>query len=109
MDKLTPQDVDTGIQTILENVDSLTEEAALLFQNEKFARAYTLAHLSREELAKITMLHSVGVKLLLGIDIENRRVRSCLLPSCATPQFREEVPVSNNWSGDAQHEWCQRL
>ena len=70
MDKLTPQDVDVGIQAILENADSLTEEAALLFQNERFARAYTLAHLSREELAKVTMLHSVGVKLLLEIEID---------------------------------------
>jgi AbiV family abortive infection protein len=70
MDKLTLQNVDAGIQAILANVDSLTEEAALLFQNERMARAYTLAHLSREESAKVTMLHSVGAKLLLGIEID---------------------------------------
>lgn len=70
MDELTLQDVDTGIQAIFENVDSLTEEAALLFQHGRMARAYTLAHLSREELAKVTMLHSIGAKLLLGIQVD---------------------------------------
>lgn len=48
---------------ILENASELAQEAELLFNHQRFARTYTLAHLSSEELAKLPILAAVGVEL----------------------------------------------
>ena len=50
----------------LQNSAELLAEAELLFQHKKFARTYTLAHLSSEELAKLPILAAYGVRLVNG-------------------------------------------
>jgi AbiV family abortive infection protein len=58
----------------LENATELVAEAELLFQNGKFARTYTLAHLSSEELAKLPLLAAVGVDLVNGATIDWKKI-----------------------------------
>ena len=53
----------------LQNSAELLAEAELLFQYRKFARTYTLAHLSSEELAKLPILAAYGVRLVNGKTI----------------------------------------
>ncbi len=53
----------------LHNSAELLAEAEILFQHEKFARTYTLAHLSSEELAKLPILAACGVRLVNGKTI----------------------------------------
>jgi AbiV family abortive infection protein len=56
-----------GLRTLaLQNSVELLAEAELLFLHKKFARAYTLAHLSSEELAKLPILAAYGVRLANG-------------------------------------------
>ena len=45
-----------AIKKLFENARELTEEAELLLSHKRFARAYTLAHLASEEVAKIPIL-----------------------------------------------------
>lgn len=54
---------------ILINVWELYEEAKLLQQHGHFARAYTLAHLSFEENAKITVLTYLAMDIFAGKNI----------------------------------------
>lgn len=64
----------------LENSIELLAEAQLLFKHKKFARTYTLAHLSSEELAKLPILAVYGVRLANGRTITwaevDKRLRS---------------------------------
>jgi AbiV family abortive infection protein len=53
----------------LQNSAELLAEAELLFHHKKFARTYTLAHLSSEELAKLPILAAYGVRLINGKTI----------------------------------------
>lgn len=51
---------------ILANATELLAEARLLFEHGRFARTYSLAHLSSEELAKLPILAATGVSLAKG-------------------------------------------
>jgi AbiV family abortive infection protein len=53
----------------LQNARELLAEAELLFEHRKWARAYALAHLSSEELAKLPILAATGVRLVNGVTI----------------------------------------
>jgi AbiV family abortive infection protein len=53
----------------LQNSAELLAEAELLFQHKRFARTYTLAHLSSEELAKLPILAACGANLANGKTI----------------------------------------
>jgi AbiV family abortive infection protein len=63
MSKLTLQQLDAGIDAALVNASSLIEEAKLLFHAGFHARAYALSHIAREELAKVTMLYTSGLRM----------------------------------------------
>jgi AbiV family abortive infection protein len=52
------------------NAKSLIEEASFLFRSGFHARAYTLSHIAREEVAKITMLYSTGLRMLGGLPVD---------------------------------------
>lgn len=54
----------------LQNSAELLADAELLFQHGRFARTYTLAHLSSEELAKLPILAAEGVRLAKGATID---------------------------------------
>lgn len=49
-------EIAVAIGKLFENARELLEEAELLLSHERFARAYTLAHLASEEIAKIPWL-----------------------------------------------------
>lgn len=55
---------------ILENAEQLVEEASLLLDNNRFARAYTLAHLACEETAKIPMVTNAVCSSILNDDMD---------------------------------------
>ncbi|MFO1206918.1 MAG: AbiV family abortive infection protein [Burkholderiales bacterium] len=52
MNALSVAEIERLRALVFQNSVELLEEADLLFQHKRFARAYTLAHLSSEELAK---------------------------------------------------------
>jgi AbiV family abortive infection protein len=64
MQKLTLKQLDAGVAAAFTNAGSLIEEAKILYQAGFHARAYTLSHIAREELAKVTMLYTSGLRLL---------------------------------------------
>ena len=70
MKDLTLAQLDSGIDALIENASSLIAEAQLLLEHKHFARAFTLGHLAREELAKVTMLFAAGVRLIAGHPVE---------------------------------------
>jgi len=63
------KEIEQGRQKILENGLELIQDAELLFNNQRYARAYSLSHLATEELMKIPMLNTIEYKLILGIEI----------------------------------------
>lgn len=54
---------------VLENANELVEEADLLLRNNRFARAFTLAHLACEELVKLQIFYTIAVEVARGHDI----------------------------------------
>jgi AbiV family abortive infection protein len=65
MSKLNLQQLDEGIDAALANASSLIKEATLLLRSGFHARAYTLSHIAREEIAKVTMLYTCGLRMLV--------------------------------------------
>jgi AbiV family abortive infection protein len=57
--RLTPIKAAEGIKVIMENSLSLLSDAILLFENNRFERAFTLSILSIEESGKIPILRSI--------------------------------------------------
>ena len=69
MKSMTVDQIEAARVKIRENAGELIEEAKLLFQHERYARSYCLAHLAIEELAKIPMIVTAGVKLAAGESV----------------------------------------
>ena len=74
MNELSLIELETFRSLALQNSIELLAEAELLFQHKKFARTYTLAHLSSEELAKLPILAAHGVNLVNGQTISWKRL-----------------------------------
>ncbi|HFK1430536.1 TPA: AbiV family abortive infection protein [Bacillus cereus] len=53
---LTVDEVEKMRLKVIENASELIEDAKLLLENKRYARAYTLSHLMCEELSKIPMI-----------------------------------------------------
>jgi len=62
--------IEEGRVKVVENARELIEDAELLMENGRAARAYCLAYLAYEELAKIPVLIEVLSKTLRGISID---------------------------------------
>lgn len=122
MSRLSLQQLDTGIDAVVANASSLIEEAELLMQSKFHARAYTLAHIAREELAKVTMFYSTGLRVLAGhvVDWKKLHKRLCnhkskltsdaLLSLITTPGAADTLPIEimlagvnvrNDWKNDS--------
>ena len=75
----TLEQIDAYIEALMLNAASLVRESQILYDNEAYARAFCLAHLAREEIAKTLMLQAAGVRLLAGHKVDfkklNRRLR----------------------------------
>lgn len=77
---LTYTQIDSLTDAFTENARALIFEAQTLQNVASFARAFSLAHLAREELAKCTILYAAGMRMLAGTDVDwaktMRRLRS---------------------------------
>jgi len=80
MKPLTPETIEVGRHKILSNASQLIEEAGILLKAGHNARAYTLACLASEELAKIPMLVRASACYLCDIEFDwdelERKLRS---------------------------------
>ena len=70
MKPLTPETIEAGRHKILSNASQLIEEAKLLLKAGHNARAYALACLASEELAKIPMLVRASASYLCDIEFD---------------------------------------
>ncbi|MCY8074906.1 AbiV family abortive infection protein [Bacillus haynesii] len=64
---------------IYENACELIEDAEILYNKERYARAYLCAHIAFEELGKLPMLYTAAIKVYNGIKVDwknlNKRIR----------------------------------
>jgi AbiV family abortive infection protein len=70
MTPLTIDQIISGCEKISANARALISESDTLCKAVAFARAYALAHLAREECAKIPMLFKCGVLVILGQPVD---------------------------------------
>ncbi|MEL6402008.1 MAG: AbiV family abortive infection protein [Cyanobacteria bacterium J06626_4] len=70
VNKLNEEEIKESVEKLISNADNLTEESAILFQAAKYARAFTLSHLAREELSKVVMLMALDGKLKSNLQID---------------------------------------
>jgi AbiV family abortive infection protein len=80
MKSLTVAEIESARQKVMANASELLEEAELLFRYGHFARAYAVAQLCCEELAKPAMLVRAAATLIAGREMDwrtlDRRLRS---------------------------------
>jgi AbiV family abortive infection protein len=67
-----------GIEAVYANAAELAGEAEMLRDRGHWARAFALAHLSREELAKLPILLLVGVRTSKSVPVDWPFVRKLL-------------------------------
>lgn len=70
MDRLDLPTLCQGMIRIRENASSLLEEAELLFQNNRTARAYSLAYMACEECGKLSILVGAATRIILNEPID---------------------------------------
>jgi AbiV family abortive infection protein len=70
MKPLSINEIEQARLKILENARELIDEAQLLLENRRFPRAYALAHLGCEELAKIPMLVRAATATAVGSRVD---------------------------------------
>jgi AbiV family abortive infection protein len=66
--------IDDYIDALSNNAGSLIKEAEILYDNQHYARAFTLSHIAREEIAKCLMLQAAGVKVLAGHGVDFKKL-----------------------------------
>lgn len=74
MENLAIEQLCEGMFQTLENALSLIEEANILLERNKKARAYALAFTASEELGKIPMLLHAATRLALGEQVDWKRL-----------------------------------
>jgi AbiV family abortive infection protein len=118
MQKLTLEQLDAGVDAAFANAASLIDEAKVLFQSGFHARAYTLSHIAREELAKVTMLYASGLRLLAEHPVNwsklEKRLRDhkskltsdALISFFNTPGAADELDLKKMLAGStSRNEW----
>ena len=73
---LTLVQIEEARQKIRQNARALLREARLLFKHRHFARAYALAHLSCEELARLPMLNTAAGRIVIGQRVDWKRLNN---------------------------------
>ena len=68
------KEIDLAREKVFENAQALVEDAEILFSNHRYARAYALAHLACEELAKLPMLVTAGLELACGRRVDWKKL-----------------------------------
>jgi AbiV family abortive infection protein len=74
MRPLSIEEIESARIKLLRNAESLFAESLLLYEHGFFARAYTLAHICCEELAKIPMLVGAGLDLANGDEVDWKKL-----------------------------------
>jgi AbiV family abortive infection protein len=118
MSRLTLKQLDAAIDAVLENARSLIDESKLLLRFGFHARAYTLGHIAREELAKVTMFYATGLRILSGNTVDWKRLHKrlrdhkeklksdALLMLISTPGAALALPIEKALAGiDVRNEW----
>lgn len=78
MEALTIPQIFTASTKILENAQELVEEATLLLEHNRYARAFALAHLASEEIVKFHLLLPVALELARDHRIDWKQVNKTL-------------------------------
>ncbi|MGE7928211.1 AbiV family abortive infection protein [Lysinibacillus xylanilyticus] len=77
--QLKVQEIEKIFLKIYENACELLEEAELLYNNQKYARAYLCAHIAFEEFGKLPMLNTAALNVYNGVKIDwkylSKRIR----------------------------------
>lgn len=77
--QLKVEEIEEIFIKINENACELLEEAELLYNNEKYARAYLCAHIAFEEFGKLPILYSVALDVHFGKKVNwkklNKQIR----------------------------------
>lgn len=68
--QLKIKDIEQIYEKIYFNACELIEDAELLYDHNRYARAYLAAQIAFEELGKLPMLYTTALNLYNGIDIE---------------------------------------
>lgn len=68
------EQIDTYIDALLTNAASLIRESQILYDHQSNARAFALAHLAREEIAKTLMLQAAGTRILAGHPVDFKKL-----------------------------------
>jgi AbiV family abortive infection protein len=72
--ELSVEELLDGYREALANAGELLDEAELLLENEHYARAYFLAHIACEEMAKSPMFYRVACELALDLSTDWRKL-----------------------------------
>lgn len=75
MQNMTVDDIIDGMVKITLNAQSLVDEAELLSKNKYHVRAYTLAHIAREEISKLYILFKVGIEVIAGKKYDYKKLQ----------------------------------
>lgn len=67
---LSLEQIDTMTESLVKNASELISESETLCRVAAYARAFALAHLAREEIAKCGILHAAGTRMLAGIQVD---------------------------------------
>ncbi|PGC53827.1 AbiV family abortive infection protein [Bacillus pseudomycoides] len=77
--QLKVKDIEKIFLNIYENACELVDDAELLYNHQKYARAYLCAHIAFEEFGKLPMLYTVALNVYNGIKTDwkqlNKRIR----------------------------------
>ncbi|MCK0470878.1 AbiV family abortive infection protein [Halalkalibacter sp. APA_J-10(15)] len=80
MSKLSFNKLEHAYRMVFENAKELIEEAKILYEHKKYARAYALAQIAHEELAKLPIIFHEATRMYYGERNNwksfNRRLRS---------------------------------
>lgn len=74
MKKLKVKEIERARVCVLQNAQSLFEEAVLLEKHGFYARSYTLAHICNEELSKIPMLVGTVMDIINGDSVDWKKL-----------------------------------
>ncbi len=66
----------SGVNSCLQNTDELINESYLLFENSHYSRAYFLLQIANEESAKMELLGTTYIQLVLNRPFDEKVVRS---------------------------------
>jgi AbiV family abortive infection protein len=72
--ELSVEELLDGCRESLANASELLDEAELLLENEHYARAYFLAHIACEEMAKSPILNRAACELALELPPDWRKL-----------------------------------